>query len=47
LKYRHIKSLCFHTHAHTFPGSPVDSAFYELGTGGVVGFEQNEAGKLP
>jgi hypothetical protein len=44
LKNRHIKSLCFHTHAHTFPGSPVESAFYELGTGGVVGIEQNEAG---
>src|SRR5580704_12158173 len=46
LKNSHIKSLCFHTHAHTFPGNPVDSAFYELGTGGVVGIEQNEAPKI-
>src|SRR5580704_17898259 len=34
------QATCFHIHAHTFPGSPLDSAFYELGTGGIVGSDR-------
>jgi hypothetical protein len=39
------QATCFHIHAHTFPGSPVDSAFYELGTGGIVGSDCEPASK--
>jgi hypothetical protein len=30
-----FKFPCLHTHAHSFPGSPVCSAFYAFGTGGI------------
>src|SRR5580658_287592 len=35
LRTNDFNSVRFQIHAHTFPGSPVICAFYELGTGGI------------